>query len=1009
MSTSTESLDLIGLARAALREAEAAELAAANALRQARLATRHAKERLADAIDEALDARRQPRIPFEEAAEPARTPAAFDPLSIACPMCDAAAGSGCRTTKGKAKSVCLARQHPKPAPAADAEAPVAVGNVIRTRYGTGPFVVTHVSKRGQLYSVTMRDQKPEKGTRATDLYINDIARQPDGRITSLKDKDELVVLPPGSDGGPTFFDWCGRVNPPDAVRKQLLALWFKGEPFPEQVAAKPAEGPAHRILGKDVVGVSPATLDRAYAGGEISFDAKKEKGKKSAKKVATPAAPVCGRPGECRVCECTEADCSGCVARTGAPCSWVDADRTLCSACLPLVESDLSILFVGRDAIPDRGTVTRLDAAGVRTVGHVLALDPDKPPKGLTEDKVEELKGAAEKWCDRQIEEGVALAKGAEVASPVAGAVACVPLVEVPGLSANVLKKLAKAGIATIGRLWEWTEEEGALDGGMADGNGVGLMSAIQGAGIGRQEASKAGDAIYAFLKKHGCDPRQPHGHGARVKLPDPRPAEDTHPEPEIDRALRAALTQGDGPDNSFNWPERIAEVVEPLGATDRYLLGLIESAFGDSAKVGTATTRPEGTPYHWVGRPNGERFKPAFWFGVSSHNCPPTLAGDDLLAAVRRLYGVPKVERPEREEAPPKKAKGRKAAELPVTKAVGELPLEDIDGFPTNVARALAGRRVVTLADLERRVEEYRAGKRDLALPSAIYDLITSVAGFSGYLATTARTAVMKHLGHSPDCGTGSAECGVEIRNPKSEIRNSSGDFLLFTDVANFPREAAEKLNGRGLVMLAHLVPHIEREQTRGVGGPIANALRSLGLEGALLWQANDALIDHYGPDRWPGVPQHTEPPADRTHVWEQRCARDDVPNVAGQDSARMRRQIAEYRERDRFGAIAWNQWCEFDIELPGGGHARVVSKPEWNGIAHLHHVEWWSDRLSPTGYWSETADWVMGRVPLGDWCREHAAARVKEYDRERQAKDAPKPPAEKPAKKGRKKEAAK
>lgn len=34
----------------------------------------------------------------------------------------------------------------------------------------------------------------------------------------------------------------------------------------------------------------------------------------------------------CRVCGCTDADCSGCVERTGEPCHWVGAD--LCSACV---------------------------------------------------------------------------------------------------------------------------------------------------------------------------------------------------------------------------------------------------------------------------------------------------------------------------------------------------------------------------------------------------------------------------------------------------------------------------------------------------------------------------------------------------------------------------------------------------------------------------------------------------------------------------------------------------
>ena len=33
----------------------------------------------------------------------------------------------------------------------------------------------------------------------------------------------------------------------------------------------------------------------------------------------------------CRVCGCTDDNCSDCVAKTGQPCSWVDCD--LCSAC----------------------------------------------------------------------------------------------------------------------------------------------------------------------------------------------------------------------------------------------------------------------------------------------------------------------------------------------------------------------------------------------------------------------------------------------------------------------------------------------------------------------------------------------------------------------------------------------------------------------------------------------------------------------------------------------------
>ncbi len=38
-----------------------------------------------------------------------------------------------------------------------------------------------------------------------------------------------------------------------------------------------------------------------------------------------------GSKRSCRVCGCTDDDCSGCVERTGEPCYWIEDD--LCSAC----------------------------------------------------------------------------------------------------------------------------------------------------------------------------------------------------------------------------------------------------------------------------------------------------------------------------------------------------------------------------------------------------------------------------------------------------------------------------------------------------------------------------------------------------------------------------------------------------------------------------------------------------------------------------------------------------
>jgi hypothetical protein len=46
------------------------------------------------------------------------------------------------------------------------------------------------------------------------------------------------------------------------------------------------------------------------------------------KTAATPPAPPVG---VCRVCGCTDDDCSACVVLTGSPCYWITPD--LCSAC----------------------------------------------------------------------------------------------------------------------------------------------------------------------------------------------------------------------------------------------------------------------------------------------------------------------------------------------------------------------------------------------------------------------------------------------------------------------------------------------------------------------------------------------------------------------------------------------------------------------------------------------------------------------------------------------------
>lgn len=50
---------------------------------------------------------------------------------------------------------------------------------------------------------------------------------------------------------------------------------------------------------------------------------------------------------KCRVCSCTQDDCSGCIERTGAPCYWIEDD--LCSACVGEVK-EVAVTCLFKDA-----------------------------------------------------------------------------------------------------------------------------------------------------------------------------------------------------------------------------------------------------------------------------------------------------------------------------------------------------------------------------------------------------------------------------------------------------------------------------------------------------------------------------------------------------------------------------------------------------------------------------------------------------------------------------------
>ena len=88
-------------------------------------------------------------------------------------------------------------------------------------------------------------------------------------------------------------------------------------------------------------------------------------------------------------------------------------------------------------------------------------------------------------------------------------AVAAVMLSDVPGLSPYALKKLFAAGeLRTVGQVWDWVEEDGALDGGIADPHGVGLFGVLRGIGMSAAKANQTSEAFYSFLRTKGADPR---------------------------------------------------------------------------------------------------------------------------------------------------------------------------------------------------------------------------------------------------------------------------------------------------------------------------------------------------------------------------------------------------------------------------------------------------------------------------------------------------------------------
>lgn len=179
----------------------------------------------------------------------------------------------------------------------------APGDVIRTSYGTGPYVVVSIQESGHrnkrpVYSMTLNDQHNPKPRKNRQSYLNNYQQQSDGRITAVNG-DELIVLPAGTDGGPTYWDWlkAAGVEDDQSERQDLQRRWMRGDPARESanddLAAKvqPPPGSAvtvpvgsidqpPRTLTPEPIaglGVDPAQLDAAYVTADLVGSGKRDK------------------------------------------------------------------------------------------------------------------------------------------------------------------------------------------------------------------------------------------------------------------------------------------------------------------------------------------------------------------------------------------------------------------------------------------------------------------------------------------------------------------------------------------------------------------------------------------------------------------------------------------------------------------------------------------------------------------------------------------------------------
>ena len=333
----------------------------------------------------------------------------------------------------------------------------------------------------------------------------------------------------------------------------------------------------------------------------------------------------------------------------------------------------------------------------------------------------------------------------------------------IAGFPPGVLKKLlGHGGVRTVGELWDWVDEDGALDGGMADPNGVGLFGCLRGIGVSAALATEASDRLYAFLTSAGCDPRaNANGPSRRSPIealvdqacgvgPPSGPAAPVAARPESINVLGLLAADLDRASVLSAFLDRPSKLKKPPAVRPVTVGGALYVAAGKLYHGAADPEYPGGESWTLLPLLDPAAFVAAHKRGVRLH---PGHDGDlehytgVRVAVAGREYVIgPRGLR--RQVVKPAAAAPGPVVCLPV----GALPLRRVGGFPVDVADACEAAGVATLADLEAMADEVRRSQANPAHYAAdsrpVHEALRRIPGVRDMpTLAVAGDAVIDHL----------------------------------------------------------------------------------------------------------------------------------------------------------------------------------------------------------------------------------------------------------------------